>query len=506
MIWRSVSSDQRSLGSKSLLVLSILGALMFSFESWALGPYSWMYGYGAGLETLPAHLALSFDDRQFSLWAPFVAGGVDRLSFWGNADLLSIEALLVHALPPWLANGVHRGLQYFVAIYFTSRVCAEQFSLEPRWSYLAGLLHACFAYFTFGDMLAFPGVALLVWLLDQLRKPNRPLVWAPVAGAAFSAGTSFTHSDPYLLAFAFAWAIFVWRDLSAQTLLRLTAFFLGLIALDGPQLVAALANAPFSQRASLPQEELSLTLDGLFYRQLHFDFFNQDPLTKSITMILPGIALLGLLPLAIISLRDSARKDLAARFLVVAALYVLLSQRWLFVGLQALAGNVLPWISGVYMGRFYTLPAAFLIACFLALGLRLAWTCVGQRRVARACAAGVLVGFVSFMAIWPKIALSTVLGIDDMGQANFRVEALENLRSSDRDLYRVASVLPLQPSYAYAQGFETADGWVNLYPARYRELWLRILHPLFSEVPKARTSSIPTRESLRTITFFSAQT
>ena len=52
--------------------------------------------------------------------------------------------------------------------------------------------------------------------------------------------------------------------------------------------------------------------------------------------------------------------------------------------------------------------------------------------------------------------------------------------------FRVASVLPLQPGYAYAQGFETVDGWANLYPKVYREYWLRVLEPLFKNVPGSK--------------------
>jgi len=66
------------------------------------------------------------------------------------------------------------------------------------------------------------------------------------------------------------------------------------------------------------------------------------------------------------------------------------------------------------------------------------------------------------------------------------VAVLEELKRMPGGPFRVASVLPLQPAYAYGQGLETADGWSNLYPAAYRELWLRILHPLFQNLPANR--------------------
>ncbi len=134
-------------------------------ESWALGPLSWIYAYGSGLETIPTFKALSVDGRNFSLWSPFVAGGVDRLAFWGNANPIGPEYLLFSTLPTWLANGLHRFLQYVVAVFFAGRVADEQLGLEGSWSSLAGTMYASFSYFTVGALFTLPGVPLMLWLL-----------------------------------------------------------------------------------------------------------------------------------------------------------------------------------------------------------------------------------------------------------------------------------------------------------------------------------------------------
>jgi len=89
------------------------------------------------------------------------------------------------------------------------------------------------------------------------------------------------------------------------------------------------------------------------------------------------------------------------------------------------------------------------------------------------------------MLLVPKFHLFYDLGVNDWGQANYDVPAVDALRKQP-GLFRVASVLPLQPAYAYAQGLETADGWANIYPAVYRDLWLRVLWPLFKEIPSNR--------------------
>src|SRR4051812_47056957 len=118
--------------------IALLGAAAFSFESWALGPYSWIYAYGGGVETLPTHLALQYGDRLFSPWAPFVAGGLDRFAFWGNADPLNWETVFLALFPVWLANGLHRFVQYFIAIFFATKVCEKQLGLAPRAALLGG--------------------------------------------------------------------------------------------------------------------------------------------------------------------------------------------------------------------------------------------------------------------------------------------------------------------------------------------------------------------------------
>ena len=469
--------------------IALIGAIVFSLESWVLGPQSWMYGYGAGLETLPTHLALSYDSRLFSFWAPFVAGGVDRLSFWGNADPLNIEWLFISAFPVWLANGLHRMLQYFIAIYFTSRVCLDQLKLGKEWACLAGLLHASLSYFTFGEMLAFPGVPLLIWVLGWLRQSKWGLRLAAPSGLAFSMLTSFTHSDPYLLIFALGWMSIIWRDITWHTISRIGLFFTALFIGDCHQLIAALANAAQSHRSNMVPEKLGWTIDLLFYRQLQFDFFNQDIVTKLITMNAPSVALLAGGGAAILLILRGTSDHISMRaFFGIALLFVILSQRWLFVGIQNTVGDFIPWIHGIYMGRFFTLPAAFLAGILIACSIQLVSACIAPASENRAHF-GLILGLcaVAFMAIWPKLVLMRPLGIDGWGERNFQVPALAQLAKRTQEPFRVASVLPLQPSYAYAQGLEAADGWVNLYPSSYREFWLRILKPLFREVPKAKT-------------------
>jgi len=489
-----------------LLWISLFAAAVCSCESWILGPYSWMYGYGAGLETVPTHLALHYGDRLFSTWAPFVAGGVDRYAFWGNADPLNVETLFLGLFPTWLGVGLHRFTQYAVAIFFAARLARDELGLEERDALAAGLFYGAFSYFTFGEMLALPALPLFLWALSQLRlreerrreqrrgSGDRSGFWLAVGvGLIGSTLTTFTHSVPYIGAFLMLWTLSIAGGPERCGVRSWSAFWkvvgvvIGLSIGDAPQLFSALAQAPLSHREAFPPEQLSWTLDGLLYRQLRFDYFNQDPFAKQLAWNLPLPFLsVSVASVALLRWRRGGTTALERKLFVLYALYLGLSQRWLFVGVQAVLGTGLPWLHGVFMGRFFDVPASLLIALQLALLLAVVRRAAGDSVPARrfsSLACGLIVGL---LILRPKLFLFYRSGVDDWGQENYQVAALDELRETEVEPFRVASVLPLQPAYAYAQGIEAADGWANLYPRHYREYWLRILSPLFEQVPGAK--------------------
>src|SRR5207247_8477072 len=68
----------------------------------------------------------------------------------------------------------------------------------------------------------------------------------------------------------------------------------------------------------------------------------------------------------------------------------------------------------------------------------------------------------------------------------YQLPGIQRVESTDRSLHRYASVLPLQPGYAQANGVETLDGWANLYPSELRNFWLSVLAPLFENRPEEK--------------------
>jgi hypothetical protein len=454
-------------------------AAWLSLEYLALGPRSWIYGYGAGLETIPVHLGLAHSKSTYALWAPFVAGGLDRLSFWGNADPFNLEPMLFGALPTWLANGLHVFAQRLIAVFFTARVAEEQLGMPRRWSTLTGLLHGGLSYFTVGEMLAFPSVPLLIWLVPRLAAARLPVLWALLVGIAFSTFTAFSQSVPYLALFAALWFSVVVRG-SRRAWVVLAAFFVAVTLADSPPILAALYNAPFSHRAGLPPESVDLSLSGLVYYQPQFDFFDQDKILKVLAVGVPWAFMAAAATVAWLRRRVD---PVAARYLAIVLVSAALSLRVVFIVLQNLVALALPWVAAVNMVRFHTVSASFLSALAMGMG---AWVMARSLPAGRRTVGVALAVFTALLLIWPKVSLVRPLMIDGWGQQDYQVRALDDLRRTDRQPFRVASVLPLQPAYAYAQGLETADGWANLYPAVYRELWLEVLRPLLRNLPGNR--------------------
>jgi hypothetical protein len=223
------------------------------------------------------------------------------------------------------------------------------------------------------------------------------------------------------------------------------------------------------------------------YYQPEFDFFNQDPILKAIVIFgPPAILIVG----AAAALARRGTAQARSTFWRIALLYALLSSKFLLVAVQRLAATIAPWIDGVYMGRLFMVPYPFMVAALIVTASQLVMD--GRATtVRRWFALAAPAAIVAFMLVWPKAALWRPLMIDSWGQQHYEVAALAALKASDRGLFLVASVLDLQPAYAYAQGLEAADGWSNLYPRVYRELWLQVLAPLFERLPRNRDIFAP---------------
>jgi hypothetical protein len=518
--------------------LSVLVAVTLSAEYLFLGRASWIYDYGAGLEVLPTYLSLIRSGANFALWQPAIASGLDRFAFWGTGDSpINLELILFSIFDPWIANGIHVVLQKFCIVFFTALLARQQLGMGRLGAMAAGLLHLVLSFFVLGHMFNWAGLPFLLWALYAAAAQRRWPIWTILLGAVAATMVSASQGLPVILVFVAMWFLIVVPAYSFRFLFTFIIFGVTTVLLKAPTLVAVIANIGFSQRAAYS------AVDARFPTQILYtesDFLWSDITMWSLTQSLPAIFLsLGLLLVLQLRLdRDGwlQLRGQALQLLRLIALYFLVDYHAVAL-LRTVAISLLPAASGFQFARFTMAGAALLNSLVVILTLRLviyygprlspwrfallaviatviAWPLVHERVMLRLflstaalsllplltltawrspktsgipvlrpriwIAASGLALLAMFLAVWPKFALFQRMTIDDWGFANYSVRAIDETAATERQLVRFASVLPLQPAYAYSQGVEAADGWANIYSRYYRELWLRMLDPVLA--------------------------
>ena len=191
-------------------LLAISVAVLLSAEYLFLGRASWIYDYGAGLETLPTYLSLIRSGANFALWQPAIAAGVDRFAFWGNGDSpINLEFILLSTFDPWIANGIHMVLQKFCIVFFTALLARQQLGLGRIGAMAAGLLHLALSFFVLGHMFNWAGLPFLLWALHAAAARRTWPLWAILVGAVAATMVSATQGLPVILIFAALWFLIV---------------------------------------------------------------------------------------------------------------------------------------------------------------------------------------------------------------------------------------------------------------------------------------------------------
>jgi hypothetical protein len=527
--------------------LSIAVAVILSGEYLFLGRASWIYDYGASLETLPTYLSLIRSGANFALWQPAIAAGLDRFAFWGNADSpINLGLILFSLFDPWIANGLYTVLQKFCIVFFTALLVRQQLGLSRISAMAAGLLHLAMSFFFLGHMFNSAGLPFLLWALFAAAGQRFWPVWAILVGAIIAPVVSATQGLPRNLVFVVLWFLVAVPRYSLRFLFTVVTATLTTVLLKAPALVAVMANVGFSQRATYSDVDVRFPTEILYTDS---DFLWSDITMWSLTQSLPAIFLVfGILLVLQLRMDHDSWLQLrpqALQLLRLVALYLLVDYHAIALARTAVI-SIFPMATGFNFGHFTMAGASLLNSLVVVLTLRLffhyaprlalwqflfvaglatviAWRLVHERVMLTLFLTTAALSFLpltlltawlpshpswmpswhrrmwiagsgvalltAFLALWPKLALFQRMTLDDWGFANYSVQAIDEIAASDRQLVRFASVLPLQPAYAYAQGVETADGWANIYSRYYRELWLRLLDPVL-------TTSASTRQVL----------
>jgi hypothetical protein len=451
-------------------VVSLVWALWLSALYGAFGAHSYVRLHDNADGPLAARAGLNVlvgGWDWLTSWARSWASGVDR----GVNDL---DALLFVFLPGWFAYFLLMFGQRLLAAYFGFRLMRDRLRTGVPAALFMALTFSAFqqnriqsswAGWTIYDGLTFAAVPAIAWLLlSPGMSRRRRLLLAAAAGALYAL-TSIYAFSAFMVVLLPAVVLMV-EDRPRDLWLALLVFVGAWVVAESPAVIAGVLNSTQTQRASWAiGDGGGHTLRG------QFDYARQIA-WENVTGLALGVW-------AATGARDR-RARIAIAVAVVALAGVLAAPQ-----LQELLKTYGGPLAGFQAQRiFFWVPPMAAIAG--ALGVE-ALTKAPARAALRLIGyAGVAVVVVLSVGVNQQIAREMMAG------SNYAViyqdPALLSLGRSEAtstEPFRVATVatgmrktIPVSPAYAWADGIDTADGYLSLYPKRYQDFWARVIAPI----------------------------
>jgi hypothetical protein len=382
-----------SYGREPLFVIIAVAAVIALAQAYEyifpLG-HGWVYDYGAGLETIPVHFALV---NQHAMGAPlvaFVAGGVDRLSFFGSADSpLVLSTWLFAFFSPPTANGIHMFLQSFIGSVFAGLLCRDRLKLGMSVSAVAAIAYASFSYPVFGFLFNAALIPFFAWFLTVPHTRSWPALL--LVGFGASLVTSVSQGFPFIALFIALWMPTVARASIWATAKTLSAIAIGYCVGKLPAVLAILNSVAQSQRSgelrydSLIDTPILYTESDFLYSDRHMWTYTQavPAFFAALCIVFFTVALIHRWRRALNATETDRMASLFDAILRIGILYVILASG-ILVPIRNLLIAALPWLGSVNLVRTVTASGAFLNTLVVAYGLAIAEWAIGRRAFALA--------------------------------------------------------------------------------------------------------------------------
>jgi len=394
-------------------------------------------------------------------WYPYSFSGLDATAFTGFVPL---DVAVFRWLPPWAADGL---LVAFWASIGTGGgyLLGIRTGLGRHWSVIAGLSITTVFLFQ-GPSQAWLALPLVLAILGHPRFNTYGHMAASAAlGVLFALSTNIIVAIPFALGFVVIWAAIVERNWTFNKAIGYAIFLTAAVAVKFPALVTTMFATSLSHKMLTPQytQELGDLLQSAFWTWISGSFFFvlalsiafRWPLPKTIRPLIWGLAALSIFMAAgnavvtgwpdtlgiFRALKLSGFLGGTTFFAVFAACGILAAMPWRERDRDSIAGRRWQWLWPAKEGAVVAIVLVALLvnAGSIKLNHAKSWTIKG-----------------SYRAIY------------DAPYADILRE-----RISRDGPARVVSIWS-ESAFANAQGFEAADGYTNLVPSRYYELFLRI--------------------------------
>ena len=452
----------RSLASRPVFIIAAVAFAMIA-DHVVLGPFSFLEWHDVGDSTFSRYAAIagSLADHGIYYWYPYMGAGMDLLA--NELRFFDIFTISFALLPDWLALAGLRFMQYFVAGWFTYRVCHEDMGLSRSAGVAAGLIFL-FAQSNVMELyFGFSVLPFIVWALERIHRRSGWTAWALAAalGCAYSFVATINHGFLFSLPVAFVWLIVVRRLYDERFILMFAVFGIFCFALQADMIFAMLSNVALSQRSQLAGTGTIKSFVG-----------SGDMLRLATP-----------LALALFAAYERRWRSTPTAVLAVAVFFLAITE--FDEPVREAAAWFVEAVRGLKLDRFkHALP--FIVAVGAACGLDAVGRAAAGAMPARRRLTVVLAYATLLPVLWMP-AKEITGNLRDWIQwgghaAYFRSPAMQALageQRSGRSPFRVVTVHEngLLPAVANAYGLEAADGYTGMISLRYRRYWNLVTEP-----------------------------
>lgn len=457
-------------------------ALWLSLEYFILGPFSYLLIYEWGDGNLPHHVVLFRDLIKYgiSYWSPYLASGADY--FVQDSSYTQLHGVFLLLLPTWFVTPAITLLRFFLSGYFMYHIARDHLEL-PKNSALFASISFSLSHLSFpSNLFSYSLVPMFLWILDiLLEKKKRGLYTWPfliLLATIFSLSSSVAGSLPFTLPFIFVWLVLLRKRRSPKEFVMLLVFCLMTIVLQIPTIWALLANAGISHRihASLSKTFSLVPWENLAsFKKYVINFFSVYLLPwKRFDHRL-------LLPLTLLAIFSHRFKNKKLNFVFICLLLTTVGNMFLDLLKFGFYDYFGPFKS-FHFKRFYYITHLFYPLC-AAFTFEKLPNKFHLRRVV------LIVAFLTLFfnsLLFKKEHLSFWLDGASYTYVynNQELKKLKKLLDQNEMPFRVATVSDnhpetyMEPSLVNVYGLESADGYLNMYPKRYQQFWLKVIEPL----------------------------
>ena len=438
--------------------------------------WSYVKLHDEGNNVLPYHLTDADDlfDKILSFWQPKYAAGVDLLS---TGTGTGFESLLFTLLPTWFAYGFYKVFIFFIGGFFTFKLLRDYLGTNFFPATLAGVLFLFLLPDQIWNKMSILALPAAIYAISwKISRDKGVIFFTFLVGALYEINSQITLSLT-LLSSIFIWLLFIEHIKILRAFAIFLSFSFGVIAVEFHTIWAFVENSNFSHRGDF-------IVSNPNYEKFLYDW----------TLSVVNLSALLLLISFLITLKSKTYtiKEIAALkqngvIFLIASIISLYQPT--FEILRYYLQDISTLIGGYSITKGLDNSVWFALSAGLSLNYIEKYNKeFGFLKFSYNLSIASLINYAIILAVTIGILQAKITRLWDLlHDENFsymyRHPDLLSLAEKQKNAspFRVATPFIISetgyiiPTFMWAYGFETVDGYVSMYPEAYNQFWQKIL-------------------------------